>query len=353
MYSNLNYSANYRPTFAYTRDVIGYCLKLPKPYPRWQYFFIITDPNSVILWLYGIVAMICTAALLYIISGFEETKLDVINSFLIMCGAIMAIAVPIYDHAKKWLTRLFTIYAVITLFFLISIYNAEFFNILMKPKYSPRIGAALELFNLKFDLVTTPPFTVSRPPTLIEIRPIIARIRSQESLYLQSNVTVETDAQDCYRRVTSERNVALIVSKMHFMSTHWVHEMYCLPDSEMISIRPISMFIRNNVSDALAFDAIIQRVFESGIIEYWRSNVVQQSSKYETSDITSLTLEHMSGAFVMLFIGCFVATMVFVLELFIFKRSNSTKLTRKQRRFWIIVSKGIDGERHLLKMNSR
>ena len=74
----------------------------------------------------------------------------------------------------------------------------------------------------------------------------------------------------------------------------------------------------------------IEKARESGILYLWRDWYIPatkqcQKSFYEIPKNQRLTLKNLSGAFVILIVGYTLATITFVIEIFIFHRCNKTR----------------------------
>lgn len=143
----------------------------------------------------------------------------------------------------------------------------------------------------------------------------------------------------------------LVTTKLHIRSTDWLSKVYCIENSKSLDLF-VSMHVREKVLREYDFDVIIQRVIESGIINYWQSSM-HQGKKFTPGAIVKspLTCEHLSGGFVLLFIGIGLSCVSFFLERLIHSKINSPKLNDEDRKNWIMASKAIDCERHVCIFN--
>lgn len=158
--ANNLYSEIYKPLVPYLWDDIALCLKYPDPYPRWQYLFLITDPNSTILWLYGILLFVLTLIGIYLFSGFEENRMNLVHALLMLVAVTMNIGMPYHRYFKRSTFRFFFLYATILLYFTVSVYNAFFFAIIMNPKYPQTVRTLDEIRYWNYHFTSTTYFLV-------------------------------------------------------------------------------------------------------------------------------------------------------------------------------------------------
>lgn len=160
LYSNLNVSAGFRSSYPYLYDRLGYCLKLPDAVPRWQYLFIITDPNSTELWYFGLACIVLTVLLFFLLNGFEKRKVDFHSAFVLVFGVILGASVTFLKYVRKFSSQVLACVMLYCLFVLIATYNGFFFNILLRPRYFPRMATIQDLIKNDFKMIAVPEIVV-------------------------------------------------------------------------------------------------------------------------------------------------------------------------------------------------
>lgn len=135
-----------------------FCLKLPKPFPRWQYLFLITDPDSVYIWYLGILLLSLSSIIYFFSAEIEETiikKTDYITINFWALGALMSLPMPYSKYIKRSSLRIFVGFGLLCSISLNVTYCTEFFNILLKPRYPPKLYSISDVLSQNHQLIST------------------------------------------------------------------------------------------------------------------------------------------------------------------------------------------------------
>lgn len=98
---------------------------------------------------------------MFILSGFEERKLDIFQACAMIAGACLNVSQPMAKYLKKPLIRFIAINGIISAYFSTSIYNSHFFIMLFKSHYPPRFENVEEIIDTNFDLISLTRFSVN------------------------------------------------------------------------------------------------------------------------------------------------------------------------------------------------
>lgn len=137
------------------------------------------------------------------------------------------------------------------------------------------------------------------------------------------------------------------MSQTLFNSTpKWKNTVYCTEDSQLSFGLYITMFGQMQIFEKYNLDDVIQRLVESGILNFWRSKMLStRNTDYEFED-TPLSIAHISSSFLIIFGGGIMSLSIFVIECVVYVQCHSDKLSDQQKRKWIFFSKIIDDQRY-------
>lgn len=169
-YLNSNLSKTHRFAYPYLEDKIGYCIRLPEEFPRWQYLFLIADSKSPYIWSLIVISAPIGVIMYYLLSEFEANKVDIHLAFLLVHGSAFQIGVPYEKYATRSTTRFLASIMIFCQFFNISIYNAFFFNLTLMPKFYPKVTTVQEIFLNNYELITSSHMMVSFIHPLTSLR---------------------------------------------------------------------------------------------------------------------------------------------------------------------------------------
>ncbi|KAG5684346.1 hypothetical protein PVAND_013581 [Polypedilum vanderplanki] len=101
---------------------------------------------------------------------------------------------------------------------------------------------------------------------------------------------------------------------------------------EYFMVIPIVMYMPKNSFLIDPFNKLLLLFQQSGLLNYWTS--INEDMKFldfktDTSDPKELTLEHLSGPFKILFVGCFISAFGFLIEILWFKMKRKRDNKRR------------------------
>lgn len=130
--------------------------------------------------------------------------------------------------------------------------------------------------------------------------------------------------------------MAVAISRSHasYIPVEEPSKIFCFPRINNIYTYYVSMFYKKSYNLLSRFDDIIRRVLESGLITKWRKdsdlkrNANQRKNDKAQDENIILTLDHISGAFIVYGIGMGIATLVFICEVIIgyYKKYKKNKV---------------------------
>lgn len=347
LYTKLNKKNSnfYKSTIFYLNDEIIYCLKIPPPYPRWLYIFLFAATNNKIVYFLMFFIFIISIGLAFLLSGYEQYKMDIYRVFLLIFGNFIYISSSITMKycIQSNRMKLFTIYAIFCMFMLTNIYLAMFYNTILKPKYPSKVKTIDEIYQMNRKIVTTLQLSVKLSLFFVNFL-LIGFSYFQKFVDHSRNIEIGIN-EDFLNRISNDNDIVFMVSKIYLKSKKLSNNIYCIEDKQRSQLF-ITMFIENNLFNEYPFNNIIQYIIEAGIIEHWKSLAM---IKYKNVDnyvyeMNMLTLDDLSGAFVMLMIGTIVSCTIFLFECYVFRKC---KTNVKHKQLWIFFSKIIDSNRYI------
>lgn len=107
------------------------------------------------------------------------------------------------------------------------------------------------------------------------------------------------------------------------------------------------MKIKEEMFKKYPFDDLLLRIVESGIINHWKSLIIDNRKNLIFMTANTLTLLLMSGAFLLWTVGIIVSLLYFLLECFVSKKFKSLNTSSKKQKFWTWANKMIDSKRQI------
>lgn len=159
--ANIPFSADFVPLNAHLWDDITFCFNQPRPIPRWQYLFSVTDSNSSALWLYGMIALIIAIHLVYLFTGFEKHTLDYANSVIYIFGALMNVSLPIRKICQRDISKVLCALAIVAAFLVSVVYNAVFYQLLLNQRYEDSVKSINQIRGSRWEFFATPEIAVN------------------------------------------------------------------------------------------------------------------------------------------------------------------------------------------------
>lgn len=119
-------------------------------------------------------------------------------------------------------------------------------------------------------------------------------------------------------------------------------------------MRPLSIFVRKRFPWKTEINNLIRRLTEAGIIEMWRRSFFQPPNLMAESTAVPLSVDHNLCILFLTALGLIGSILLFVAELVIFQMEKfSIHRRRRRKRFWTILHRLVDGDRHLLIFTSQ
>lgn len=158
--ANRNHSHDcYESSIPYIWDDITLCFRYPEGLPKWQYIFLIFDDG--ILWLGGLALLIVALFCVSLLNEFENHHLSLWKLLICTGAAMMGVAAPFGKYCERNVLRVMVFFLLICIFWMISIYNALFFKVFLKPRYFPEIKAVEEAISANYSFIVTPELSVN------------------------------------------------------------------------------------------------------------------------------------------------------------------------------------------------
>lgn len=152
----------------------------------------------------------------------------------------------------------------------------------------------------------------------------------------------------CFDEATKRNEVALIVSKIHYTTSKYVADFYCLEDTNVFTFRPLSLFIRRNSTELKSLmNQIIRKTVESGLTEFWRKQFIQKY-RSDSSEVAviPLKIDHVLSVFCAQGIVLCLASLVFLFEMFVFRKYRSALRRGDEKNNFLFWCKVLDSDRH-------
>lgn len=140
--------------------------------------------------------------------------------------------------------------------------------------------------------------------------------------------------------------MAIGASRQHMLSSSAFdpNVMYCFDPKENIASYPIALALNSEFNHRHKLEEIIQRIFESGLIQKW-SAPYQQKHIVRSVDFgsPSVRFEQLELAFYLVLpLGWSIAISAFLAELFIDRKLREGNAAR----IWMYLEQFFDGKRH-------
>lgn len=140
-----------------------FCMQFPKPKPQWQYIFLITDPESTYIWYMGIFLIVYMSFVIYLYAEFENSyvrNIDFLTICITILGALMLFPVEFIKDIEHKMSKLFILFGLISALAANSVFQSVFYNILLKPRYPPKLNSIVDVMNGNFEFLSTTYLTV-------------------------------------------------------------------------------------------------------------------------------------------------------------------------------------------------
>ncbi|KAF5289204.1 hypothetical protein FQR65_LT00090 [Abscondita terminalis] len=201
-----------------------------------------------------------------------------------------------------------------------AIYQSSLISVLTKPNYKQKIETLSDILENNFD---------------IWILPNMRRYFTENS---DVNSKVKTawkacdNIQTCLlhtsfskKSVTATPRLYLKYAVNHYVTGNGEPLLYCFKDS--IVTYPLEMLFYKGFPLIKNFEKLIGRIASAGLIAHWEKQILDYQLKHFSHPVQhpgdyKIAMSHLLLTFGILFLGYFVASIVFLLELYFFNRKN-------------------------------
>lgn len=341
-----NHLDNFKPSRPYLWDETIICLKNPEFIARWIYLFLMTNP---MVWLLGISIFCIASSLWYIFSGFEENQTDLWKSILFVIGCAVLVTPPLFKYVKKCSHRLIFEYIAWGGFFITCIYLATFYKILLEPKYQSKILSTNDLTGFEYLTVNEEVFQNKGKHCLaVEMMIGFCWFFQRISLNSIKNGKRCDDIDACFQLAQDTMKTAVIISKLQFDSSKWISDFYCIKESKNSSMKPISLFIRNDSKILAEMDEIIQWTLENDLVAYWTRSFQSKMKPKSHAIIRQVAVEDLASILFITPLLLLFATLVFISENVIYRKCQFAIRSGQQKSYWIWLSRFVDADRYIV-----
>lgn len=156
------------------------------------------------------------------------------------------------------------------------------------------------------------------------------------------------DSSSCLDQLVQRGDVAVAMSRQNALATASDRDIFCFNRANNIRNYSMTLLMRRERVHTPKWNRKIQQTFEGGLIGKWLEDLQNKKEKNSDGYIRPLTIEDMSGVFLLCGAVLSAAFIAFVLELIIHHKLKD----RNSHRFWRTADWMIDGRRHFLKLRS-
>lgn len=329
------------------QDEITWCIRHAQPIPLWQNFLHFTDSP---LFVFGVGAHLLLGCmiLIYFYTEFEKHPLDMWSSVIITLQTALGFSSNFNPQHKSF--RAFFHCALFTPLCFVTVFNASMFVILTHPLYQHQIHTIDELKQFGYKLAgdeyartilkndAKVSFWFDR---LLRIVPHHC-ILLQYSWYQMQQFNICKEIDDCLTRLQFTEQLAVATSRRHALSLNLL-DVYCFDRSQDIQTYLNSFLIRTKCKHRTEIDSTMKRIIMAGLVTKWQKDFKKPMRQAEnTRSVGIMKLDNLNG-FIYLFGLMFgIITLIFFLEILIFKKSHS----RRANRYWKFAHMLINTKRY-------
>ncbi|KAK9512062.1 hypothetical protein O3M35_000571 [Rhynocoris fuscipes] len=331
-------------THPYLNSIITVLVPKPHQLPEWMIPVNTFRPS---IWIAVIISLAVIVISLYFVNKYTDIivpKELKVKSFSSWSGVtLQAIGMALLQPPGTRLPfgsplrRFFTLSEVFFLLFT-TIYSAALASILTVPAYYPAIDDGRQLYESGIHWVSSHDAWVYSIRNASEpyLRGLVDRFEAHDTETLKKlakkdgyafPIEIMTGGHVTQQEHLSEE----MISGLHVMK----HELYGSPSV---------MILRKGSPYTEYFTSLIHRCIDGGLLLYWESYVtvkylstrlqtalqLSKSSAHELTEPVKLKLDHVQGAFIVLFLGTIIALIVFIIEKYSNKLNKNHRLSRQQ-----------------------
>lgn len=276
-----------------------YLWLLPIPKKKSNVKVLITIYNYV-TWI-AIVVTLCFVSLInFIIDIYLNERRDVQRSFLDILGLNLGFGVN--EASKSFFYRIFLISYILYSLHVNYIYQGKLSAILTSANYERRIKNVEDLYDSNLKLIA-PNFTRYRWKT--SNNTLAKKFAKRVHVYV-THFTGDTDI------VLKHGNVAFLTKSLKSNSTELQLIDY-FPDTLTLTTEYCYALLNGSYYTSF-FNDMIRIAQENGFLSKWMNDIARHYRLPKLNDNATLTFEHLTGAFIILFVGLSIGFIVFIGE---------------------------------------
>ncbi|XP_058458991.1 uncharacterized protein LOC131435082 [Malaya genurostris] len=314
----------------YYQDELTWCVPTARHAPKWLNVFIIFN---IWTWLAAIFIVFVGAAVIYYFNRIEKKYPD---NYTWMALQSLALSLSVYAHywPSKFSTRCFLIGYMIYGLHWNAAYHSFLISVLTRPRFETQIGSVDDAIANGFQFVGAENSMVhfDKPDS--------------SSKHIASVYKVCQNMDDCLAQLHSERLLAVAISRAHSQNSKSIGEaeIFCFDRTNNIQTYSVGMMVKKDFHLLPKINDLIRRISESGLLGKWQveSNKIRIDEDLDDSDGGAagsaeggghggdgqivLKLDHIEGAFILLFVGLALSVVAFIGEVLYFRLKKNYQL---------------------------
>nr|QGW45458.1 ionotropic receptor 87a [Bradysia odoriphaga] len=320
----------------YYQDDQTWCVANAKPEELWRNIF---NLFSTTIWSLIILVVFLMASMLYGFIKMDHKSENFMWMLLASLSVTMGLT-TIYDPKHTNARIVFFIFLFYGLLFS-TLFNSFLVGVLTNPRQKEQISNLHQAVaaNLEFNggTVTLEHFDAKDEVTT----------KARKSYNLCDNI------DNCFYKLTFNDYLAVATSREHAMNSPVVptSDIFCFAKADNIYTFSVAMMTKKYYHLLPQMNSIIRRVSEFGLLEKWAKDnsaatleLIQSSDSGNDDDdgLVVLTVGHITGALMIMFLGYAVAVCAFVGEIIVAKQISSSR----RKSCWLFWDKVFDNKQY-------
>lgn len=120
-----------------------------------MYLFLVTAKDNYIIWFYFTLLCAIFVAIIFMYNEFEPIKIDFLKICTYGIGIGVGVALPITKYCTNGFTKTMMAIVILGLYFMVAVYNAMSFQIIINEEYANKIEAINESIKTKYTITST------------------------------------------------------------------------------------------------------------------------------------------------------------------------------------------------------
>lgn len=162
---------------------------------------------------------------------------------------------------------------------------------------------------------------------------------------LLKNFVVRDDPNSCLSQLVRNPKLAVAISREYAHNGHLISNsrVHCFENFETVHEYALKFLMRKDFLHQSKMNRFIQMASAGGLIEKWRkSGKVLPKRQNLKRFYRTISMKHFYGIFLLIIILCVHASLLFILEIIVYKKAHE----RDSFRIWLIIEMIIDPYRH-------